>query len=471
MSEGSKNMGKYTELSECIVEGIGGTENITKVAHCATRLRINYRNKHAIDMEKLKNLPGCAGTVEKEHQIQFIIGPSVNDAYHEFLEVSRWTEDMQAVPADPVEEDEGPRDVKYWLNKLGNFLAPIFMPIIPALVVGGMILALKNLLCNYLGFTTDGGTAQLMLSIFDAGFAFLPVYIGFAMAQQLKMQPVMGAMLGAVLITPRFSSGVITDFMGIAIPQVSYGSTVLPIILGVAFMYWVDRLLKKILPETIIYFMKPLLTMIIVVPVELIVLGPVGNLLSGYVGSFVLWFGQTLGIVAIPVLSAAYPYMVMLGLDKALTPIGIEMVATIGYNPITLVMGFVSNICIGASALALAQSSRDAGQKNLIRTFGITALFGVTEPAFYGGLIQRPTALVGTAAGAVCGGLFAALVGLRTFVHGGCPGLMTFLYFVDTEGSVHHVIMAAVTAVISITVSFFATRILLAREDKKLSRN
>lgn len=459
-------MNTYEEFAKKALVGMGGRENITKVAHCATRLRLNYRDKGELELELLKNLPGCAGVVEKEHQIQLIIGPKVHEAYNDFLEISKWDDGQSKEENGNGNEDTSSR-VQYWLNRLGNFLAPIFMPIIPALVVGGMILAMKNLLCNYLGFSTESGTAQLMLAIFDAGFAFLPVYIGFSMAQQLKLQPIMGAMLGAVLITPRFTGGSVTDFLGIAIPQVSYGSTVLPILLGVGFLYWVDKGLKRILPESIIYFMKPLLTMIIAVPVELLVLGPVGNTLSGYVGSFVLWFGNTLGIVALPLLAVAYPYMVMLGLDKALTPIGIEMIATIGYNPITIVVGFVSNICIGASALALASGKKDAAQKNLVRTFGITALMGVTEPAFYGGLIQRPTALIGTAAGAVCGGLFAAVVGLKTFVHGGCPGLMTFLYFVDGNGGLYHVIMAAVTAVISIGVSYTATKLLLAKEDKK----
>lgn len=458
-------MKTYEEFAKKALEGIGGVDNITQVNHCATRLRLNYKSKQELNLDLLKNLPNCAGMIEKDHQIQLIIGPKVNDAYNEFLEISQWSNSGDS--AEVVEDENVPHDVKYWLNKLGSFLAPIFMPIIPALVVGGMILAIKNLLCNYFGFSTDSGTAQLMLSIFDAGFTFLPVYIGFSMAKQLKMEPIMGAMLGAVLITSRFAGGSITDFFGIPIPQASYESTVLPIILGVAFMYWVDKGLKKILPETIVYFMKPLLTMIIVVPVQMIVLGPIGNTLSSYVGNFVLWFGNSVGIIAIPLLSVVYPYMVMLGLDKALTPIGVELVATIGYNPITLVVGFVSNICIGASALALSTSYKDKGQKNLFRTFGITGLFGVTEPAFYGGLIQKPIALAGTAIGAACGGLFAAIVGLKTFVHGGCPGLMTFLYFVDTEGNLHYVIMAAITAVISIGVSFVATKILVARAEKK----
>lgn len=165
----------------------------------------------------------------------------------------------------------------YYLNKFGNFVAPIFMPVVPAMITGGMILAIKNLLVNYFGMGVDSGTAQLMLMIFDAGFAFLPVYVGYTLASQLKMQPIMGAFLGATLIAPRFATGTVTDFFGIAIPQVSYSSTVIPIVLGVFFMYYVQKVLKKIIPEALTFFLTPLITMIVVVPVTLIVLGPIGN--------------------------------------------------------------------------------------------------------------------------------------------------------------------------------------------------
>ncbi len=236
-------MGKYEELSRKALEALGGVENITHVTHCATRLRISYARKSVVNEEGLKDLPGSAGIVNKDKQIQIIIGPGVHDAYEEFLEISGWREGG-AVAAEE-EEETGPKNAMYYLNKFGNFVAPIFMPVVPAMITGGMILAIKNLLVNYFGMGVDSGTAQLMLMIFDAGFAFLPVYVGYTLASQLKMQPIMGAFLGATLIAPRFATGTVTDFFGIGIPQVSYSSTVIPIVLGVFFMYYVQKVLKK----------------------------------------------------------------------------------------------------------------------------------------------------------------------------------------------------------------------------------
>ena len=366
------------------------------------------------------------------------------------------------------EEDEGPHNLMYWANKFGNFVAPIFMPVVPAMIVGGMILAVKNLMVNYMGLGVDSGTAQLMLTIFDAGFSFLPIYVGYTLASQLKMQPIMGAFLGGVLVAPRLTSGTVTDFFGMAIPQVSYTSTIIPVILGVSFMYWVDRLLKKFMPEAIKFFATPLLTMIIVVPVELIVLGPIGNELSGAVANFCIWLTSTLGFIAQPILCAIYPYMVMFGLDKGLSPISIDLIANLGYNSVTGAMGFVSNIAIGAAALAVATTIKnDKAQRGMISSFGFTALCGVTEPAFYGSLLMRPRALVGTAIGAVAGGLIAGIFGLRMYVQGGCPGWLTLLFYVDNEGGLYYFWMAVIIGIVTTIVSFIATKAILTIGEKR----
>lgn len=456
-------MGKYKELAEKILIYMGGAENISKVAHCATRLRLTYKDKNKIQVEDLKKIPGVSGIVQKAGVIQVIIGPNVHDVYNDFVEVSGWKPQEDDF-IDVVEDDETEKkDIQYYLLKFSNFIAPVFMPIIPALITGGLILSIKNLLVNYFGMSIDSGTAQWMLNIFDAAFKFLPIYVGYTMASQLKMEPIMGAMLGAVLIAPTFENGLVTDIFGIAVPQVGYRSTIFPIILGITLMYFVDKGLKKILPNTLSYFLKPILTMIIVTPVTLILLAPAGNLLSGYVADFVLWVSNTLGIVAFPLLSVIYPYMVMFGLDKGLHPIAIELLDKLGYNPVTIVIGFISNICIGATTLALAMTMKNKSQKTAAVSSGITALCGVTEPAFYGQLISHPRCMIGHAIGAACAGLFAGIFHLKTFVHGGCPGWLTLLFFVDNEGNINYVIIAIITALIGMAVSFIATKIVLSK--------
>ena len=450
----------YINMSKSLLENLGGVNNITNVAHCATRLRINIRNKGMVNEEAIKNTEKVVGMVSKPRQIQIIVGPKVAEAYSDFMDVSGWTPGMNGADLNEIEEDAPEKkNFLFYMNKIGNFCASSFMPMIPALIVGGLILAIRNLLINYFGVPVQGGTAEIMLSIFRAAFTFLPIYLGFNVAKTLKMEPIMGALLGCLLVSPSISGVEGLSFLGIAIPKVDYSSSVMPIVFGCFFMYYVDKLLKKILPEAVTYFLKPLLTMIVVVPVTLIVLGPIGTRLSGGFAAGILWMMDHFGAVTLPILSAIYPYMVMFGLDKALTPVGIELIATLGYNPLTITAGFVSNICIGASTVAIATCVKnDKEKKGMISSFGVTALCGVTEPAFYGALINRPVILIGTAIGAIAGGTVAGIFGLVNYVHGGCPGLLTFLFFLNPDGTMGNFLLSFVVAAVSIVVTFIATR-------------
>lgn len=450
-------MENYEEFAESVLEALGGKENIKQLTCCTSSIRIECKNSHLVKDELLDKIPGIKNYEKTGSSIRIVLGEETKQAFDVLVKMADW---------DPVKQQPLKRNAKYYAQKFGDFVGPIFFPIIPALVVGGLILAIRNLLINYFGVSMDSGTAKLMVALFETGFTFLPVYLGYSTCIQLKLQPILGMMLGALLLCSTYTSGAITDFIGIPVPQVSYNSSIMPVIFGVIFMYFVDKFLDKVIPQILKFFLKPLLTMLIVAPVTLIVLGPIGNILSNYVADGILWLYQTIGFIAIPILCAIYPYMVMLGLDKALSPIGIQLITTVGYNPITAVMGYVSNICIGATTLAIATEEKDVSQKGLYNSFGITALCGVTEPAFYGALIPHPEALKGTAIGAIASGLFAAIFGLRAFVQGGCPGLLTLVFFIDDTGSFYYVIIGIITAIIGIVISFISTKIILKMNKK-----
>ena len=458
-------MGKYTKMSQQVLEKVGGLSNITFVEHCATRLRIHYASKSKVDVEAIKGIENVVGVVAKTGQVQIIIGPEVNDAFNDFLDVSGWkpTDDRPTV----VEEEPEKKNALYYVNKFGNFCAGIFMPIVPALITGGLILAIKNLLVNYFGMSTDSGTAKICLAIFSAGFSMLPVWIGYMLSNKLKMEPIMGAFLGAVLVSNSISGVEGLDFFGIPIPTVTYTSSVLPIVMGVILMYWVDKLLKKIIPEMVRYFLKPLLTMLIVVPITLIVLGPIGTELSGVVGNAIQAFFNAAGFIALPICAAINPYLVMLGLDKAITPILVEGISSIGYDLAVVPMNYISNLAVGGSALAVAMHLKDKGRKGMIASFGVTALCGVTEPAFYGSLIMRPRVLIGTACGAMAGGLIAGIFQLKNYVVGGCPGFLALLFFLPSDGSMGNLILALVSGIVTVIVSFIACTIVLKKAYKE----
>ncbi|MFV0498586.1 MAG: PTS transporter subunit EIIC, partial [Bacilli bacterium] len=372
---------EYKQVSNEIIKFVGGEKNISGHTHCATRLRLTIEEIGQVDFEKLESMPEIIKVVKKPNEIQIIIGAEVAKLYLYFVEeYEKAGGELQT----KVKNEDVEKNVLYYVNVFGSFMSSIFMPMIPALIVGGIILSLQTLFTNYFGLPGDSGTANIMMAIFSAAFTYIPIYIGYNTAKTLKMQPILGALLGAILVSPDISGVEGLSFLGIAIPTVSYGSSVFPVIMGVLFMYPIDKFFNKIIPEVLKYFAKPILTMMVVVPVTLIAIGPLGTYLSGGVASIVLWMVATLGIFALPIYAMIYPYMVVLGLDKAMTPVSVMLIAQYGFNPIDAPGGFISNLCIAGTVLALAFATKNnKADKGLRMTAGITALCGITEPAFY----------------------------------------------------------------------------------------
>ncbi len=463
-------MEKYRDLCEKILKAIGGTENISYVTNCATRLRISYIDKTKIDEEALKKLPDIVGLVPKpaNNQYQIIIGPAVRDVYYEFLNISGWKDTGTSTNAKGTSTSaaETKKGLLWVMNKFGAFLTPILMPVVPAMLVGGMLLAIRNLLMNYFGMSFDGGFYWTIMALFNAGFNFLPIYIGWAAAEQLRIKPILGAMLGGLLLSSYLPN--ITDFFGIPVYAANYASSVLPVLLGVIAMAPIYKFWNKVIPEALSFFAVPILTMIIIAPLELVVIGPIGQIMSGAIANFALWITDKANLIAQPILAMIYPYMVMIGLDKGLSPINLELLSSLGYNAVTGPMAFISNIAVGGSCLAVATSVKNnVARRGMLSSFGITALCGITEPAFYGGLLSQPIALGGTAIGAIVGGLIAGFTGLRTFVTGGCPGWLTLVFFVDPSGDAYYLIVAAITGIATTVVSFLATKALLSFSTRR----
>lgn len=463
----------YEKLSKKILENIGGKENIQRVGHCATRLRVNVKDQSLVNDDELSNLDSIHGYVFDKSQAQFIVGPDVGNLYNVFLKISDFDSETNKKSSSGDKNNQklsGSNDKKgflYYVDVVGSFFAELFMPIVPALIAGGIILALNNFLINFFGIQAEGGTSQVILAIFDAAFSMLPIYLGFTTARKLNLSPILGGLLGAILVNPSISGVENLSFIGISVPTVEYGGSVIPVILGIIFMYYVNKPLEKYIPEFGKYLLKPILLMLIVVPFTIILFGPIGTVFSDYVGQGVLWLMDTAGFIALPILSALYPYMVMLGIDKAMMPIGFQAVETLGFDPISVVMGFISNLAVGASALAVSRVVKDTEKKGQHFSSGLTGIFGITEPAFYGSLIDRPKALLGTAIGAFSAGLFAGIFSLVSYVMGGAPGLFTILFFLNPDGSLTNFIIAIITALISIGVSFTATTVLLRKEIKE----
>lgn len=458
----------YREMSKVVLENVGGLDNITFVERCASRLRIVYKSKSLVNIDAIKGADRVAGVVAKGGEVQVIIGPNVNEAYNDFLEISGYDEKSHGTGAAVVAEEEETKNFLYYVHKVGGFSASIFMPVVPALIVGGLILAIRNLLINYFGMGANP-TVDVLLNIFRAGFNWLPIWVGFSAAKRMKLEPVLGGLLGAILVHPNICNVADLSIFGLPIPQVNYNSSIIPVVMGVGLMYYVDKFLKKLLPESISYTLKPFISMLVVVPATLLFLGPIGTWISKYIGWTMTTMMDKAGWLAVTVFSVLNPYIVMLGLDKATANLQAELHAAMGYDPVKFPTALVGNMAMGGAAAAVAAVQKDTNRKGMYHSFGITAMCGISEPAWYGSIIMRPSAMIGCGIGCLVGGLIAGIFGLKSYIVGGCPGFFTALFFISTDGKIgFNFALYWIVCFASIAAAFLATFVLLKRHPEEI---
>lgn len=239
----------YAAMCSAIVSACGGEQNIANVAHCMTRLRLQLKDASTFDENAAKAVSGVIGLVVQNGEYQFVIGQDVPSLYEEFLKI----EGIAAGGSvdDPQTAKVDHKDHGSVVNAILSFLGGTFSPVIPVIVAGGLTGAVLTLLVNFCGVSSDSGTYQFFSCINQATFYFLPVFIGFSAAQRLKSNGYLGAFLGAVLLFYTIGQGndTVYDFFGLAVPAVSYNSTVFPVILGVLLMSVAYRWFQRFCPR------------------------------------------------------------------------------------------------------------------------------------------------------------------------------------------------------------------------------
>ncbi|MGT2907343.1 PTS transporter subunit EIIC [Streptococcus dentiloxodontae] len=451
------------KLALTILELVGGQENITSLTHCATRLRFVLKDESKAKTDEIKALEGVMGAVQNGGQYQVIIGPDVPNVYQPLVEAAGLGSDDQT----PAEEVEGH---KTWLEKLMATISGIFTPILPVITAAGMIKAVLSLLVVFKVVTADDQNYQILNFIGDAAFYFLPVFLGGTAAKQFKANPYLGMLVGAILIHPTFvtmvtavkESGGSISLFGLPIYAASYSSTVIPVILGVWFMSYVERLADKISPKSIKFFSVPLIAVLISSLVTLFVLGPIGSVVGTWLGEFFKWL-ENFGPWVVPtIVGTVSPFLVMTGTHYGLVSIGINNRMTLGYDTVVQPGMLASNVAQGGAALAIAFKTKNTNKKALASSAGITAVFGITEPALYGITLQNKAALISTMVSGGIAGFFLGIFNARNF-SGGSPGLLTIASYIG-DNTLYYFYIAIAGLVISLVTSFVLT-LFLYKED------
>lgn len=440
----------YKDLAKKILETAGGIENIAVVNHCATRLRLTLNSTQGI-AEKFKGMPGVMGVVERGQEFQIVIGTDVGNVYNEFIKLGNFKKGGKV-------DEEGKKNV---FGTIVDFISGTFVPVLPILVAAGLVSAVLNICATFFGLATDTGTYTILSAINNAGFYFLPVFIGYSAARKLGINPMMGMYLGAILVHSSINGAEGLDFLGIPVAQTGYSTTVIPVILGVLFMSLVDKLVDKITPKEIKFFTKPLIVILIVTPVTLIILGPLGSFLGNYVAAALNFVNLQLGWLSVGLIGALTLLLVMTGMNQALFPLVFAAMAANNYDAFVMPGMLAANVAVGAASLAVYFKSKNNDTKALALSSGLTGIFGITEPAIFGVLLRFKKPAIGAMIGGGVGGLFAGIVALKQYAIVS-PGLVALPTFIPTDGSrnMSNLYLAIATAAISIIVSFAATWIL-----------
>ena len=455
----------YKELGTEILALVGGKDNVTGLTHCATRLRFNLKDEKLADTEKLKKTPGVLGVVSSGGQYQIIIGNDVNHVYAPI---------MEEVGLNDSTGNTQPAEKKSIGARVIDTITGIFTPVLPAITAAGMIKAVLSICTAFGWLQTADPTYQVINFMADAAFYFLPILLANSAAKKFNTNPYLAMMIGGILLHPNFVSivansketGEVIRFLGMPLYNATYSSSVIPIILAVWFMSYVEPIADRISPKAIKFFTKPLITILISGSVTLLVLGPVGFILSSWIADGIKALDTYCSWLVPTLLGGAFPLLVMTGTHYGIIPVGINNRMTLGYDTFVYPANLCSNIAQGASAFGVALKTKKLKVRELAYSSGITAISGITEPALYGINLRYKTPLIAAVIGGAAGGLYAGLLGVRNY-GGGSPGLMTLPGYIGGDGFTD-LVNACIGAGIAFVVSFIATLFLFKDEREGL---
>ncbi|GIP68150.1 beta-glucoside-specific PTS system IIABC component [Lactiplantibacillus pentosus] len=440
----------YDEMNEKIIAGVGGKSNIKSVVHCATRLRFVLKDESKANDTQVSEIAGILQVVKKAGQYQLVIGNNVEDVYNELV-------DKLQLDGEPDDGDQ--KDNRSLFDKVISTITGSIAPAIPLLAGAGMGKVLLLILTLSGILSEKSQTYQMLNLIFDTGYFFMPAFIGFSAAKIFKTNQFLGAFMGLVTVNPNWvalvTAGKAVHFIGIPVQLVSYSSTLITAILSVWMMSYIEKFVKKITPGMIKVFAEPMLIMLITAPLTFIVLGPIANLISMGIAAVSMFLYEHAGFIAIPLLAAAYPWLVSIGIHKALSPISIQLVATQGFDPIIRVVALCSNMSQAAASLAVGLKTKNKQLRALALSSTVTAyLGGITEPAMFGVNLKLKKPMYGAMIGGAIAGLFAGFMKMKAFIYV-TPGLLSLPMWVSkTE---NFVVLAVATIIIASIATFVAT--------------
>lgn len=457
---------KNRELAEAVVAAVGGSANITSVAHCMTRLRFVLKDQSIPKKEEVEKIKGVMGTNIAGGQYQVIVGNSVGNVYKEVVAVTGVGDVSGA--AEP-EEKKKVNPITAALEFISGCMAPLF----PAIIAGGLIKVLLVIFGpTLLGVMSDtSDTYILMNALGDAPFYFLPVIVAFTASRKLNCNSYLAVMVASVLIYPdviTLLGGETATYLFGVIPVMhgSYSSSIIPAMLSTILLKYVELLVDRFTPDWSKNFLKPLIIVVITAPITLCLLAPLGlmvgnglQLIINGVYGFAPWLAMLL-------FAGLMPFIVMTGMHWAFVPACLLALADPGYEMMLIPAMLCSNTAQAGATFGVAFKTKDRELKQMAFPAGISALLaGVTEPAMYGVTLKLKKPMIAACIAGGIGGFVSGLVQLKGYAFA-TPCLTALVQFISPDGGNNFVFAVAVFA-LSLILSFVLAFIMTKDEKPK----
>lgn len=443
----------YNHLSKTILKNVGGEENILDVYHCITRLRFHLKDSSKVNEKEITDSEGIAGAQFKGSEFQIIIGNDVKNVYENFVSHMK---DFGR------QDGEVSTEKTNIMTKLMDTLAGVFVPVLPAITAAGMVKSVLALLLAVRAISSESDIYQLFNILSDAAFYFLPFLLAVTSARKFKTNEflaltVAGSMMYPTIITGAADGGALHVF-GLTIPFINYSASIIPIVLSVWLLSKVYRFIDKRTPETVRLLIAPMLSLFIIVPISLGLLAPLGNYAGYYLASFLTWIFAVSGPVAGLILGATIPLIVMTGMHYVVNPIVLQNLNQLGYDFIAPLF-FLCNIAQAGATLAVFTKAKDKKLKSLALSTGISAIFGITEPAMYGVNIREKKPFFASLIAGGIGGFVATMFGVKVYAFV-MPGITGIPAYITQGGDNRNIVVILLSLLITFASSFGLTLIL-----------
>lgn len=468
----------YAKIASQVIENVGGKQNIKSVQHCATRLRLQLKNNDLRNEEAVSDIEGVKGVFLTQSQFQIIFGSGLVNL------VCDEVQKQLGIAVDTSADDEKEEKKGNALQRLVKLLSDIFVPIIPAIVAGGLLMGLNNILTAAMFhgksvidlYPQWKGLATAINLFASAPFTFLPVLIGFSATKKFGGNPYLGAAMGMIMVHPdllsAYSIGIaqppVWNIFGFKIAAIGYQGTVLPVLAVAFILATIEKKLHKVTPTWLDNLTTPLISIMVTSFLTFIFVGSVlreaGNLLA----DGITWVYNTLGFVGGGLFGLAYAPICLTGMHHSFIAIETQLIAakaTTGGSFI-FTTASMNNVAQGAAVLAVLFLTKNEKMKSICSASGVSALLGITEPAMFGVTLKLKYPFYAAIIGSAVGNAYCAATGVLAQALGaaGLPGFLSMLPKDYLNFAIGLILSMAVSAVLT---AIFWKKFNIEREDNK----